>query len=46
MIYAPIPEFNQKTQYVKQSKPMDMGEYIFVGFEVRGLDQEDSLLNN
>lgn len=40
-IYAPIPEFDQLTQYVKQSNPVDMGDYIFVGFEVHGVQVEE-----
>ncbi len=40
-IYAPIPEFNQETQYVKQSTPIDMGDYIFVGLEIRGVATDD-----
>lgn len=40
-IYAPIPEFDQVTQYVKQSTPVDMGDFWFVGFEVRGSEQSD-----
>lgn len=42
IVYAPIPDFDQKTQYAKQSDPVDMGDYIFVGFEVRGINQEDN----
>lgn len=45
-IYAPIPEFNQETQYVKQSAPVDMGDYIFVGFEVRGVEPDTNDPNN
>jgi hypothetical protein len=40
-VYSPIPEFNQETQYVKQSTPVDMGDYIFVGVEIYGLVQEE-----
>jgi hypothetical protein len=35
MVYSPIPVFDQMTQYVSQMTPIDMGEYIFVGIEVR-----------
>ena len=34
-IYAPIPEFDQMTQYVTQMAPVDMGDHYFVGIEVR-----------
>jgi len=33
-IYAPIPEFDQLTQYVSQMVPVDMGDHYFVGVEV------------
>lgn len=33
-IYAPIPEFDQYTQYVSQMVPVDMGDHYFVGVEV------------
>ena len=38
IIYSEIPEFDQKTQYVTQKTPEDMGDYIFVGIEVRTAD--------
>ena len=34
-VYAPIPEFDQMTQYVSQMQPIDMGDHYFVGIEVR-----------
>lgn len=34
-IYAPIPEFDQMTQYVTQMAPVDMDDHHFVGIEVR-----------
>ena len=34
-IYAPIPGFDQMTQYVSQMEPVDMGDHYFVGVEVR-----------
>ncbi len=46
-IYAPVPEFDQKTQFVAQQAPVDMGDHYFVGIEVRGLtntDETDELL--
>ena len=36
-IYAPIPEFDQMTQYVTQIAPVDMGGHYFVGIAVRGI---------
>ncbi len=38
IIYAPVPEFDQQTQYVAQSAPVDMGDHIFVGVEVKELE--------
>ena len=35
IIYSPIPQFDQLTQYVAQQAPVDMGEYLFVGIEIR-----------
>lgn len=34
-IYAPIPVFDQMTQYVSQMTPADMDDHYFVGIEVR-----------
>ncbi len=34
IIYAEVPDFNQETQYVIQSTPVDMGDYIFIGLEI------------
>ena len=42
-VYAPIPEFDQETQYVSQMAPVDMGDHYFVGVEVRGLTPDDPL---
>ena len=33
-VYAPIPEFDQMTQYISQMTPVDMGDHFFVGIEV------------
>jgi hypothetical protein len=35
IIYAPIPEFDQLTQYVVQIDPVNMGDHYFVGVEIR-----------
>jgi hypothetical protein len=34
IIYAPIPEFDQLTQYVSQMQPVDGGDTYFCGVEV------------
>ena len=38
IVYSPIPEFDQLTQYVTQQVPVDMGNYVYVGVEVRTAD--------
>ena len=40
-IYAPIPEFDQLTQYVSQMVPVDMGDHYFVGIEVHRMEIEE-----
>lgn len=44
IIYAPIPDFNQETQAVYQLEPVDMGEYIEIGVEVRDLPPQDEYI--
>jgi len=41
IIYAEIPDFNQETQYVVQTEPVDKGDYIDVGVEVRDLPPQE-----
>jgi len=41
-IYSPIPEFDQTTQYISQMPPVDMGDHMFVGIEVRGMTNTDA----
>lgn len=41
IIYAPIPAFNQETQAVFQLEPVDKGDYIEVGVEVRDLPPQE-----
>lgn len=38
IIYSEIPVFDQRTQYITQKTPEDMGDYIFVGIEIRTAD--------
>lgn len=38
IVYSDLPSFDQFTQYVTQKDPVDMGEYVFVGIEVRTAD--------
>ena len=35
-----IPAYNQETQYVIEREPVDMGEYIFIGLEVKDMEME------
>ena len=39
VIYADIPAFDQCTQAVYQTEPVDMGDHIFFGVEVREVEQ-------
>lgn len=41
IVYAPIPDFDQTTQYITQITPVDMGDFYFVGYEIRGIEQTD-----
>jgi hypothetical protein len=44
--FAPIPStFDQQTQYVIQTNPVDNGEVISVGVEVRELPPQDEQSN-
>lgn len=36
--YEEIPAYNQETQYVVEKEPVDMGEYIFIGLEVKYME--------
>ena len=38
IVYEEIPEFNQETQYVIQKEPVDMGDYLYVGLEVKDME--------
>lgn len=39
--YAEIPDFDQSTHYAIQEDPVDEGESIFVGAEIRELENID-----
>lgn len=41
VIYADVPEFDQTTHYVIQTAPVDMGDHIFAGVEIRELEIDD-----
>ena len=36
--YEEIPTYNQETQFVVEREPVDMGEYIFIGLEVKDME--------
>lgn len=40
IVCAPIPDFNQETQAVFQLDPVDMGDHIFFGVEVRNIEPD------
>lgn len=42
-IYAPIPEFDQTAQFVKQMVPVDMGDHYFVGIEVHRAEEGEEI---
>ena len=42
-VYAPIPAFDQASQAVFQLEPVDMGDHIFVGVEIRDLELDNEI---
>ena len=36
--YEDIPAYNQETQYVVEREPVDMGEYLYIGLEVKDVE--------
>ena len=40
--YEEIPAYNQETQYVVEREPVDMGEYIFIGLEVKDMEIDEN----
>lgn len=41
VVYEDVPLFDQETQYVVQSPPVDLGDHIYMGCEVRKIEQVD-----
>jgi hypothetical protein len=41
--YAPIPEFDQFTQFVRQQNPVDMGDFIHVGVDVVSANLDEAV---
>lgn len=46
--YAPTPVFNPNTQYISMKDPVDMGDYIFIDFEIHNIPEniENNLIIN
>ena len=36
--YEDIPTYNQETQYVVEREPVDMGDYLYIGLEVKDME--------
>ena len=34
IVYADRPEYNEETEYLMQKEPVDMGDHIFIDYEV------------
>lgn len=41
VVYEDVPMFDQETQYVVQSPPVDLGDRIYLGVEAREMEQAD-----
>jgi hypothetical protein len=41
VVYEDVPMFDQETQYVIQQDPVDLGDHIYMGVEVREMEQDD-----
>lgn len=39
--YAEIPNFDQTTQYIIQTAPVDKGDHIFIGIEIKQLELDE-----
>ena len=40
LVYADVPDFDQETQYVVQGEPVDRGDDIYFGVEVKTIVQD------
>ena len=36
--YEEIPAYNQETQYVVEREPVDMGDNLYIGLEVKDME--------
>lgn len=41
VVYEDVPLFDQETQYVIQQPPVDLSDHIYMGVEVREVEQDD-----
>jgi len=41
VVYEDVPSFDQETHYVVQQPPVDAGNHIFMGVELREMEQAD-----
>jgi hypothetical protein len=41
VVYEDVPLFDQGTQYVIQQPPVDLSDHIYMGVEVREVEQDD-----
>ena len=38
--YEEIPAYNQETQFVVEREPVDMGDYLYIGLEVKDMEMD------
>ena len=43
VVYAEIPVFDQATEFIVQAEPIDRGEDIFVGIEVKKMQIDEEV---
>jgi hypothetical protein len=42
VVYGAIPDFDQETQYVVQSEPINRGDDIYLGVEIKTMVPDDN----
>ena len=43
VVYEDVPLFDQTTSYVVQQPPVDAGNHIFMGIEIREMEIDDTV---
>ena len=38
--YEEIPAYNQEAQFVVEREPVDMGDYLYIGLEVKDVEMD------